>query len=282
MGEVYRARDARLGRDVAIKVLPASLSTDPERLARFQREALLLASLNHPHIATVYGLEDAAGHPALAMELVEGPTLAERIAQGPLELEEALRIARQIAEGLAAAHLRGIVHRDLKPLNVKLTSDGSVKLLDFGLAKMSEPEVASGTAFEALARSPTLTSPAMTAAGVVLGTAAYMAPEQARGRSVDHRADIWAFGCVLYEMLTARQAFGGNSLADVMGAIVHGQPDWPALPPDTPQAIRRLLSRCLHKSVERRLHSAADAILEIDDALNPAVSSPPPPARGSR
>ena len=282
MGEVYRARDARLGRDVAIKVLPASLSADPERLARFRREALLLASLNHPHIATVYGLEDAAGHPALAMELVEGPTLAERIAQGPLELEEALRIARQIAEGLAAAHLRGIVHRDLKPLNVKLTSDGSVKLLDFGLAKMSEPEVASATAFEALAQSPTLTSPAMTAAGVVLGTAAYMAPEQARGQSVDHRADIWAFGCVVYEMLTARRAFGGNSLADVMGAIVHGQPDWPALPPDTPQAIRRLLSRCLHKSVERRLHSAADAILEIDDALNPAVSSPPPPARGSR
>jgi eukaryotic-like serine/threonine-protein kinase len=221
MGEVYRARDANLGRDVAVKVLPASLSADPDRLARFRREALLLASLNHPHIATVYGLEDAAGHPALVMELVEGPTLAERIAQGPLDLDEALPIARQMAGGLAAAHQRGIVHRDLKPLNVKLTSEGSVKLLDFGLAKISEPEAASGTAFEALAQSPTLTSPAMTAAGIVLGTAAYMAPEQARGQAVDHRADIWAFGCVLYEMLTARQAFGGHSLADVMGAIVH-------------------------------------------------------------
>jgi eukaryotic-like serine/threonine-protein kinase len=282
MGEVYRARDASLGRDIAIKVLPPSLSADPERLARFRREALLLASLNHPHIATVYGLEDAAGHPALTMELVEGPTLAERIAEGSLELDEALRTARQIAEGLAAAHQRGIVHRDLKPLNVKLTSEGSVKLLDFGLAKVSEPEAVTGTAFEALAGSPTLTNPAMTAAGVVLGTAAYMAPEQARGRAVDHRADIWAFGCVLYEMLTGRQAFGGNSLADVMGAIVHREPDWQALPPGTPQPIQRLLSRCLQKSADRRLHSAADAILEIDDALNPSVSDAAPPAHGSR
>jgi eukaryotic-like serine/threonine-protein kinase len=282
MGEVYRARDARLGRDVAVKVLPASLSADPERLARFRREALLLASLNHPHIATVYGLEDAAGHPALVMELVEGPTLAERIAQGPLELDEALRIARQIAEGLAAAHLRGIVHRDLKPLNVKLTSGGSVKLLDFGLAKISDPDAATGTAFEALARSPTLTSPAMTAVGGVLGTAAYMAPEQARGQAVDHRADIWAFGCVLYEMLTARQVSGGDSLADVMGAILHREPDWHALPPATPPPVQRLLSRCLHKSADRRLHSAADAILDIDDALNPSMSDAAPPARGSR
>jgi eukaryotic-like serine/threonine-protein kinase len=282
MGEVYRARDANLGRDVAIKVLPASLSADPDRLARFRREALLLASLNHPHIATVFGLEDAAGHPALVMELVEGPTLAERIAQGPLDLDEALRIARQMAGGLAAAHQRGIVHRDLKPLNVKLTSAGSVKLLDFGLAKISEPDAASGTAFEALAQSPTLTSPAMTAAGIVLGTAAYMAPEQARGQAVDHRADIWAFGCVLYEMVTARQVFGGNSLADVMGAIVHREPDWQALPPDTPPPVRRLLSRCLHKVADRRLHSAADAVLEIDDALNPSANPAAPPVPRSR
>jgi len=245
MGEVYRARDTRLGRDVAIKVLPTSFSADPDRLARFEREALLLASLNHPHIATVYGLEDAAGQPALAMELVEGPSLADRIAQGPLDIEESLRIARQIAEGIAAAHERGIVHRDLKPLNVKLTSGGRVKLLDFGLARVSEGRGADAGALEALARSPTMTSPEMTAIGVVLGRAAYMAPEQARGRAVDQRADIWAFGCVLYEMLTGRQAFGGNSLADVMGAILHREPDLLLLPIDTPQPIRRLLKRCL-------------------------------------
>jgi Tol biopolymer transport system component len=275
MGEVYRGRDTRLGRDVAIKVLHASFVADANRLARFQREALLLASLNHPHIATVYGLEDASGHPALAMELVEGPTLAQRIAEGPLPLDEALALARQIAVALDAAHARGIVHRDLKPLNIKLTPDGSVKLLDFGLAKITERD---GSVV--IAQSPTDASPATTALGVLLGTAAYMAPEQARGRVVDHRADVWAFGCVLYEMLTGAQAFGGGDMTDVLVNIVHKEPDWTRLPAGTPRSIRRLLSRCLQKPVEKRLHSLADALLDLDDAVgSPEEDQAAPPPR---
>jgi serine/threonine protein kinase/Tol biopolymer transport system component len=263
MGEVYRARDVKLGRHVAIKVLPASFAAQPDRLARFQREALVLASLNHPHIATIYGLENASGHPAIAMELVEGPTLAQRIAEGTLGLDEALGLAREIAEALEAAHTRGIIHRDLKPLNIKLTHDGSVKLLDFGLAKVTERDRGPS----AIAQPPTDSSPAMTALGVMLGTTAYMSPEQARGRAVDHRADVWAFGCVLYEMLTGTQAFGGGGLTDILVAIVQKDPDWSLLPAATPPGIRRLLARCLQKPVERRLHSLGDAALEIEDAL---------------
>jgi serine/threonine protein kinase/Tol biopolymer transport system component len=279
MGEVYRARDTRLARDVAIKILPASFVRDPDRLARFKREALALASLNHPHIATVYGLEDAGGEPALAMELVEGPSLAERIATAPLPVDEALVLARQIAEGLEAAHLRGIIHRDLKPHNIKLTRGGSVKLLDFGLAKLTERGGSSAAGRpDALMDSPTVTSSAMTAVGTLLGTAAYMAPEQARAQTVDHRADIWAFGCVLFEMLTGTRAFAGSGTTDVLAAILKGEPDWSLLPADTPTPVRRLLRRCLQKPLDRRLDSARDAMLEIDDARNP---SPHESARGS-
>jgi eukaryotic-like serine/threonine-protein kinase len=266
MGEVYRARDTKLSRDVAIKVLPALFGLDPDRSARFKREALALASLNHPHVATVYGLEDAAGEPAIAMELVEGPSLADRLAPGPLPVNEALALARQIAEGLAAAHARGIVHRDLKPHNIKLTSDGSVKLLDFGLAKIGEP--LSGSGLDAASDSPTITGAAATSMGTLLGTAAYMAPEQARGQDVDHRVDIWAYGCVLFEMLTGRRVFAGGGTTDVLAAILQTEPDWSRLPAATPSPVRRLLRRCLQKSVDRRLHSVRDAILEIDDAIS--------------
>ena len=263
MGEVYRATDTKLKREVAIKVLPASVAQDPERLARFQREAEVLAQLNHPHIAAIYGLEDADGIKALVMELVEGPTLAGRIAQGPIPLDEALPIARQIAEALEAAHERGIIHRDLKPANIKVRDDGTVKVLDFGLAKALDPADASSAD---AANSPTITSPAMTAAGIILGTAAYMAPEQARGKPVDRRADIWAFGCVLYEMLTGARPFDGEDVTELLGAIVKTEPEWSKLPADTPRTIRTLLARCLRKNPRERLDSAAAARLEIVDA----------------
>ncbi|NIV50206.1 MAG: protein kinase, partial [Gammaproteobacteria bacterium] len=241
MGEVYRARDAKLGRDVAIKVLPAELADDPERLARFEREARLLASLNHPNLATVHGFEEADGVRFLAMELVEGETLEERIAArgpaGPDHIEEILALGAQIAEGLEAAHEAGIVHRDLKPANIKITADGQVKILDFGLAK-AQLEDSSGSGSH-LTRSPTRA--AATEAGLILGTAAYMSPEQARGKPVDRRTDIWAFGCVLYEMLTGRPLFGGETATDVLAAIVREDPDWDALPEATPPALTRLL-----------------------------------------
>src|SRR5512141_93135 len=215
MGEVWRARDGKLGRDVAIKVLPEAFAADAERLARFRREAQVLASLNHPHIAAIYGIEEAGGVEALVLELVEGETLAERISREPLALDEALAIAREIAEALEAAHERGIVHRDLKPANVKLTPDGKVKVLDFGLAKALSPDRASPD----VSHSPTLTA-ASTQAGVVIGTAAYMSPEQARGRSVDKRADIWAFGVILWEMLTGRRLFEGETVSDTIAAVL--------------------------------------------------------------
>jgi Tol biopolymer transport system component len=262
MGEVYRARDTQLKRDVALKILPAGLAVDADRLARFQREAEILASLNHTNVAHLYGLADADGVRALVMELVDGSTLAERISQGPLLLDEALVVARQIAEALETAHERGIIHRDLKPANVKLTPDGVVKVLDFGLAKAFD---AGGS--DAVAASPTITSPAMTRAGVIMGTAAYMSPEQARGRSVDARTDIWAFGCVVFEMLSGRSPFDGETITDVLGAIVHKEPDWTKLPPDTPERLRRLLQRCLAKDAKQRLHNIADARLEIEDVL---------------
>jgi hypothetical protein len=272
MGEVWRARDRRLGRDVALKVLPEAFVADSERLARFEREAKVLASLNHPHIAHIYGLEEAdAGAGAvraLVLELVEGPTLADRIARGPIPIDEALPIARQIAEALEAAHDQGIIHRDLKPANIKVKPDGTVKVLDFGLAKALAPQLqAAGAAGEALSHSPTLTlAGAATEAGVILGTAAYMAPEQARGRPVDKRADIWAFGCVLYEMLTGRRPFAGADVAETMARVLEREPDWSALPASTPPGVVRVVRRCLRRDLADRLHDIGDARIEIEEA----------------
>jgi len=270
MGEVYRARDTRLDRDVAIKILPEAFAADGERVVRFQREAKVLASLNHPHIAAIYGLETADGVTALVMELVEGEDLSYRLARGAIPIEEALPIAKQIAEALEAAHEQRIIHRDLKPANIKVRPDDTVKVLDFGLAKV--PEGASATA--GVAQSPTITSPAMTQSGMILGTVAYMSPEQARGRAVDKRTDIWAFGCVLYEMLTGRPAFAGDTLTDTLSAIVERDPDWRALPRATPANLRRLLERCLAKDPKRRLHDVADGRIEIDDALAIPLATP--------
>jgi Tol biopolymer transport system component len=261
MGEVYRARDTKLQRDVALKVLPDLFVNDPERLARFQREALVLASLNHPHIAAIYGLEESNDVRALVLELVEGPTLADRIAQAPIPLDEACSIATQIAAALDAAHRLGIVHRDLKPANVKIRPDGTVKVLDFGLAKATQKDgrIQSG------APTPSVRN---TGDGVILGTTSYMAPEQARGRDVDNRADIWAFGCVLCEMLTGERAFAGETVSDTISAILTGEPAWKHIPAGTPTSIRRLLRRCLEKDPGRRLHDIADARLEIDDTVS--------------
>jgi Tol biopolymer transport system component len=280
MGEVYRARDTKLNRDVALKVLPDAFARDPERLARFRREAQLLASLNHPNIAAIHGLEEsgsAAGEiAALVLELIDGPTLADRIAAGALPLEEALTIAKQLADALEAAHELGIVHRDLKPSNVKVRTDGAVKVLDFGLAKALDVDRAGVPPSHAgLSQSPTITSPAMmTGAGVILGTAAYMAPEQAKGRAVDRRADVWAFGCVLYEMLTGRRAFEGEDVSETLAFVLTKEPAWEALPPAVPVSVRRLLRRCLEKNPARRLRDIADARLDIDEAIaSPAVDA---------
>jgi len=284
MGEVYRATDTNLKRQVALKVLPDALAADAERLARFQREAEVLASLNHPGIAALYGLERApstgpgqATQTALVMELVEGPTLADRIVQGSIPVDEALAIARQIAEALEAAHEQGIVHRDLKPANVKVRPDGTVKVLDFGLAKATEPASALGASSgQDPSLSPTITTPAMTQAGIILGTAAYMSPEQARGKPVDRRADVWAFGCVLFEMLARRRPFEGETATEILGAIIHKDPEWAALPASTPGHVRRLLRRCLEKDPKRRMRDMGDVALELDEApddATPAVSS---------
>lgn len=269
MGVVYRARDSKLGRDVAIKVLPDVFARDPERLSRFEREAKMLAALNHPNIATIYGLEQSGNTNYLVMELVTGETLAERIqGEGPIPLDEALGIARQIAEALEAAHDKGIIHRDLKPANVKVTPDGKVKVLDFGLAKAFEGDLAA----EDMNNSPTL-SMAATMHGVILGTAAYMSPEQARGKAVDKRTDTWAFGCVLYELLTGRQAFQGEDVTEILAAVVKTEPDWSRLPQSIPPAIGTLLRRCLRKDRNQRLRDAADARIEIEDALSaPSVA----------
>jgi eukaryotic-like serine/threonine-protein kinase len=269
MGEVWRATDSRLKREVAIKVLPAAFTQDPERLARFEREAQLLAQLHHPHIASIFGLEESNDVRALVMELVEGPTLAERLASGPVPLDEGLALARQIAEALEAAHEKGIVHRDLKPANIKLGPDGNVKVLDFGLAKALDPTTGAPSD---LARSPTLTnSPTLTAAGtqlgVILGTAAYMAPEQARGSAIDKRADIWAFGVVLYEMLTGEPLFQGDSAVDTISAVMRQPIDLARLPAATPVRVRELLRRCLERQPKNRLHDIADARLELDEAI---------------
>jgi hypothetical protein len=270
MGEVYRARDAKLGRDVAIKVLPASFARDAERMARFEREAKVLASLNHPNIAAIYGFEDSDGAHALVMELVEGPTLADRNTAGAIPIDEALRIARQIADALEYAHERGIVHRDLKPANIKISRDDAVKILDFGLAKAVQGEASEMD----IANSPTLTRMA-TMQGVLLGTAAYMSPEQAKAKPVDRRADIWAFGCVLYEMLTGKMAFTGETVTDTLAAVVMKDPDWTLLPSNTPARVRVLLQRCLQKDPKQRLRDIGDARISLDEVFSgaPEVSS---------
>ena len=255
MGEVYRARDTKLGRDVAIKVLPEAFAADADRVARFQREARALASLDHPNIATIHGLEQTGDVHALVMELVPGDDLSQRIARGAIPIDEALPIAKQIAEALEAAHERGIIHRDLKPANIKVRADGVVKVLDFGLAKV----MASFGARSDLSRPPTLTVPTTTQAGMILGTAAYMSPEQARGRAVDKRTDIWAFGCVLYEMLIGRAAFRGDTLSDTLAAIIEREPNWKVLHEFTPSIFRRLLRSCLENYPKLRLNDIADA-----------------------
>jgi len=284
MGEVYRGRDSKLGRDVALKVIPQAFAHDEQRMARFQREAQVLASLNHAHIASIYGFEESGGVRALVMELVEGPTLAERIKQGAIPIEEALPIAKQIAEALECAHERGIVHRDLKPANIKLTHDGKVKVLDFGLAKA----LLDGSSSQDISNSPTLTM-ASTKEGIILGTAAYMSPEQAKGKAVDRRSDIWSFGVVLFEMLTGEQTFGGETVSDALAAIIKDSPDWNSLPENTPRPIRDLLQRCLQKDPRQRLQAIGDARIAIEEVLSGSTqetasevaTAPPQPAAQS-
>ena len=277
MGEVYRARDTKLGREVALKILPDTFASDPDRLARFTREAQTLAALNHPNIAHIHGLEESGAVRALVMELVEGEDLSQRIARGAIPLDEALPIAKQIAEALEAAHEQGIIHRDLKPANIKVRADGMVKVLDFGLAKAMEPAAGSSPN---VSQSPTITTPAMTQAGMILGTAAYMSPEQARGRPIDKRTDVWAFGCVLYEMLTGRRAFEGEDVTDTIAAIVRGEPAWDALPADVPAQIQILLRRCLEKDRGARISDVAVARFLMTETIAlpsaPSVATPPP------
>src|SRR5438874_2566441 len=257
MGEVYRARDVRLNREVAIKILPETFASDPDRLARFHREAQLLASLNHPHIGAIYGFEDSGDTHALVLEFVDGPTLADRIAQGPVPIDEALSIAIQIAEALEAAHEQGIIHRDLKPANIKLRPDGAVKVLDFGLAKLSDAAASPDVTLRSI--SPTMTSPTlMTGIGVILGTASYMSPEQARGRVADKRSDTWAFGCVLFEMLAGARPFGCDDVTETIAAVVKSDPDWASLPADLEPGIRRVMRRCLDKDPRKRPRDIGD------------------------
>ena len=274
MGEVYRARDTRLGRDVAIKVLPTEFTGDGERLERFEREARVLASLNHPNIATIYGVEETTGIKALVMEVVEGETLGERMIHGhrqsaaaprSLPITEALSIGRQIADALEAAHDKGIVHRDLKPANIKVTPGGAVKVLDFGLAKAGGTAAGEGAASQA-------TTADHTQEGRILGTASYMSPEQARGLTVDTRTDVWAFGCVLFEMLTGRQVFAGATFSDTVAAVIEREPDWTLLPAGTPSLVRRLLRRCLAKDPKDRPRHMGDIGIELKDALEELAS----------
>src|SRR5687768_10116625 len=251
MGEVYRAKDTKLGREVAIKVLPSHFAADQERLARFQREAQVLASLNHPHIGAIHGLEETNGTQFLVLELVDGETLDKRIANGAIPVDEALPIAKQIAEALEAAHEKGIIHRDLKPSNVALTGDGQVKVLDFGLAKLAATEGAVAGP-SSVSMSPTITSPAlMTGVGTLLGTAAYMSPEQAKGREADKRSDIWAFGCVFYEMLTGTRAFAGDDIGDVLASVLAREPNWARLPSTLSPSLGLYIKRCLHKDLRQ-------------------------------
>jgi serine/threonine protein kinase len=279
MGEVYRATDTKLKRQVAIKILPPSLAADADRLTRFQREAEVLASLNHPNIAAIYGLEESGGAIALVMELVEGHDLSQRLARGAIPIDEALPIAKQIADALEAAHEHGIIHRDLKPANVKVRTDGAVKVLDFGLAKAMDAAGAGGAMAGDIANSPTMTSPAMTQTGMILGTAAYMSPEQARGKAVDKRTDIWAFGVVLYEMLTGSRLFAGDSMPETLALIFSREPDLATLPSAVPSRIRTLIARCLVKDARQRLRDIGDARLELDGVGNSDGPRPATPTR---
>ena len=260
MGQVYQATDTQLNRQVALKILPEAFATDPDRLARFQREAQVLASLNHPGIAAIYGIEEAEGTRALVLELVEGPTLADRITQGPIPIDEALPIAKQIAEAVEAAHEAGVIHRDLKPANVKVKEDGTVKVLDFGLAKALDPSPTGDPS-----QSPTLTA-AANQMGVIMGTAAYMSPEQTAGQTADKRSDIWSFGVVLFEMLTGQRVFTGETVSHILGAVLQIDLKWDALPVPTPQPLRKLLRRCLEKDQKRRVRDG-DALADLDEAL---------------
>ena len=262
MGEVYRATDTKLNRDVALKVLPEAFAQDQQRMARFSREAQVLASLNHPNIASIYGLEESDGKQALVLELVEGEDLAERLKRGAIPLEESLKIALQMAEALEAAHEKGIIHRDLKPANVKITPEGVVKVLDFGLAKALEEEVVP----EDISQSPTISQLA-TKAGIILGTAAYMSPEQARGKQVDRRTDIWAFGAVLYEMLAGQRAFGGQDASEILASVIKVDIDWSRLPKNSPRVVSRWLRRCLEADLKRRLQHIGDFRIELEDYL---------------
>ena len=272
MGQVYQATDTKLNRQVALKILPEAFAADPDRLARFQREAQVLASLNHPNIAAIHGLEDSEGTKALVLELVEGPTLADRIAQGPIPVDEALPIAKQIAEALEAAHDAGVIHRDLKPANVKVRPDGMVKVLDFGLAKAFEPDASDVSA--SMSQSPTISlTAASTQMGMVIGTAAYMAPEQAKGKVVDKRADVWAFGAVLYEMLTGRKPFVGDDVSDTLALVLKFEPKWGALPGDTPPRARQLIQTCLQKDPKQRVHDIADVRLAMEGAFESVVTA---------
>ena len=274
MGEVYRARDTKLDRDVALKVLPQAFTDDPDRLARFEREAKVLASLNHPNIASIYGLEEAEGQKALVLELVEGPTLAERIKQGPIPVDEALPIAKQIAEALEAAHEQGVIHRDLKPANIKVKDDGTVKVLDFGLAKAFQPDASDVSA----SMSPTISlTAAATQMGMVIGTAAYMSPEQAKGKTVGKQADVWAFGAVLYEMLAGKKTFAGEDITDTIAAVVRAEPDWSALPADVPARVGQVLRACLQKSLPDRARDIGDISLAMRGTFETTVTPPSEP-----
>ena len=276
MGEVFRARDTKLNRDVALKVLPDLFADDPDRLARFQREAEALASLNHPNIAQIYGLEESGGVRALVLELVEGPTLAERIAQGAIPLDEAIAIAGQMADALEAAHEAGVIHRDLKPANVKVREDGTVKVLDFGLAKAFGDDGESDAS-----ESPTLTT-AATRAGVIMGTAANMSPEQAKGKRVDKRADIWGFGAVLFEMLTGKRPFAGEDVSETLAYVLTKAPDWSALPRDISPSLRSYLMRCLEKDPKQRVRDMGDLRLAMEGAFETASEAPQPVAAAHR
>ena len=284
MGQVYQATDTKLKRQVAIKILPPSLASDHDRLARFQREAEVLASLNHPNIAAIYGLEEREGVTALVMELVEGDDLSQRIARGAIPLDEALPIAHQIAEALEAAHEQGVIHRDLKPANVKVKADGTVKVLDFGLAKAMEPVgvMSPSHSMSATFTTPAMTQAGMTQAGMILGTAAYMSPEQAKGKTVDKRSDVWAFGAVLYEMLTGKRAFAGDDVADTLATVLKSEPEWDAFPLNTPPSVRRVVQACLQKSAKQRVHDVADIRLAMEGAFETGTSAPTPSPSGRR
>ena len=278
MGEVWQARDTELDRDVALKVLPEAFTQDPDRLARFEREAKVLASLNHPNIGSIYGLEEAEGVRALVLELVEGPTLADRIKQGPIPIDEALPIAKQIAEALEAAHERGVIHRDLKPANVKVKDDGTVKVLDFGLAKAFQPDASDPN----VSASPTISlTAAATQMGMVLGTAAYMSPEQAKGKAVDKRADVWAFGVGLYEMLTGRRPFRGDDVSTTLARVIDRDPAWDQVPDDLPPVVLVYLRRCLAKEPKQRVHDVADVRLALAGAFDLPAAPPVVPPQTS-